>query len=498
MTEERTPVIVGVGQVEDRLKTDRRPLSALDLMVQSVLAAAADAGGHGLDSVDRIAVVDALSWENRPAPIHPDLIERLRLTPRRAETSPSPSGNYPVRFLNDAANAIAAGECEVALVVGGEAMRSMGRRKADGGGQPASGTEIIRAYRGGGEEDLPQRYDLLTPMDVYPFYEQATRHAWGQSQSEATGETGAIWAENARVAAENPHAWIRGGWDVRRITEVAADNPMLTFPYTRAMVANSGVNQGAAVLLTSAGAARRAGIDERRLVTVGYGAAADEATHNLERETFSRSPAMQASLTRTLRLNGLETEDLDLVELYSCFPCVPKMARRILRWPMERPHSVYGGLTFGGGPIGNCMTHAIAAMVEKLRAGARAGLIFANGGFATRNHGIVLRRGVQTARDALSYDVQAEADRLRGPTPPLVSDYRGAAMLETFAAPFAAGRPRYANVLALTPTGTRCLCRVPADDEGTLGWLTSGAEPVGSPGQVVSGPGGLAHWRRRH
>src|SRR3546814_15414103 len=76
---------------------------------------------------------------------------------------------------------------------------------------------------------------------------------------------------------------------------------------------------------------------------------------------------METSITRTLELNGMTVEDFDAVELYRCFPCVPKMARRILGWPWDRPATVFGGLTFGGGPIANYMSHAIVSMVEQLR-----------------------------------------------------------------------------------------------------------------------------------
>lgn len=31
------------------------------------------------------------------------------------------------------------------------------------------------------------------------------------------------------------------------------------------------------------------------------------------------------------------------------------MARSVIGWPLGRFHSIYGALTFGGGPIGNCM-----------------------------------------------------------------------------------------------------------------------------------------------
>jgi acetyl-CoA C-acetyltransferase len=142
------------------------------------------------------------------------------------------------------------------------------------------------------------------------------------------------------------------------------------------------------------------------------------------------------------------------------------------------------------------MSHAVAAMTERLRAGADTGLIFANGGFATKNHTIVLRRGVHPDREPRSYDVQGAADRLRGPTRPLLDAYEGPARLETFAAPYADGRPRHANVLALTPDGARCLCRVPGEDEATLAWLTGGDDPVGAPGALGPGEHGLSIWRR--
>ena len=107
-------------------------------------------------------------------------------------------------------------------------------------------------------------------------------------------------------------------------------------------------------------------------------------------ESYAESVSLKASIKCALEFNSLRASQIDRVELYSCFPCIPKMARRELDWPLDRPHSVYGGLTFGGGPIGNCMMHAAAAMVELIRAQRGNGLIVSNGGFATHNHAIVL------------------------------------------------------------------------------------------------------------
>src|ERR1700754_5047841 len=106
---------------------------------------------------------------------------------------------------------------------------------------------------------------------------------------------------------------------------------------------------------------------EARMIHVGNGAAAHECDDPLARDRYDRSPSMQVSLRRALELNAMSIEEIDLVELYSCFPCVPKMARRILGWPVAKPASVFGGLTFGGGPIGNYMSHAVVSMVHRLR-----------------------------------------------------------------------------------------------------------------------------------
>src|SRR3546814_12539291 len=81
------------------------------------------------------------------------------------------------------------------------------------------------------------------------------------------------------------------------------------------------------------------------------GAAAKEPPSILHRDRYDGSVSMETSITRTLELNGMTVEDFDAVELYSCFPCVPKMARRILGWPWARPAPGSGGLPFAGGPL---------------------------------------------------------------------------------------------------------------------------------------------------
>ena len=164
------------------------------------------------------------------------------------------------------------------------------------------------------------------------------------------------------------------------------------------------------------------------------------------------------------------------------------MARRELGLGTDRPLTVHGGLTFGGGPIGNYMTHAAAAMVRKLRQEGEYGLLYGNGGHYTHNHALVLAThpvaGVSFPQD---YHVQAEADARRGPIPPAGDDYEGPAVLETYTVFYGRdGTPTHGVVIARSPDGARVLSRVDGDDEAAIAFLTDGAvEPVGSGGATV-------------
>lgn len=208
---------------------------------------------------------------------------------------------------------------------------------------------------------------------------------------------------------------------------------------------------------------------------------------------------MGVSLRRTLELNAMSIEEIDLVELYSCFPCVPKMARRILGWPVEKPASVFGGLTFGGGPIGNYMSHAVVSMVHRLREKNGVGRLFANGGFATHNHTILLGSApIPAAVFPRAFDFQAEADAARGAAPAMAEPYEGPATIETYTVLYERdGSARQGVVVARTPAGERTLAKVLAADTDGIAFLTDGVvEPVATPGTIETGPEGDRVWRR--
>jgi acetyl-CoA C-acetyltransferase len=492
----RIPVIIGVGQVSDRTADAQAALDTVGLMEAALRKAHADSGGGWLAKLESLFLIDHVSF--RDAGSADALAERLGVRPRLLGKGSYPGGETPILLLNQAANRIGAGEVSVAAVVGGEALRTEAHRRAAQApdGRPPNALEEGARRR---PQSHRSRYGLLTPTTIYPLYENAGRAAYGQSLDEAQGESARLWSLSSKVAADNPDAWLRTARTPEEILEASPSNRPIAFPYNKLMVANSSVNMGAAFIVTSLTAARAAGIAEDRLVYVGLGAAANEPDDVLAREGYDRSIALETSIGRTLALNGLAPSDLDLVELYSCFPTIPKMARRVLDWPLDRPTTVYGGLTFGGGPIAVPMAHAVACMTEKLRGQAGGkGLIFANGGYANHNHSIVLTGGANPAAAfPQDFDYQAEADAKRGPAPSLDETYAGLGAIETYTVFYdRAGEATFGLVVGRTPDGeSRFLAKV--TDEAGLTFLTDGtAEPVGTKGEAVAGPDGDMLWVR--
>ncbi|MEQ8312091.1 MAG: acetyl-CoA acetyltransferase [Sphingopyxis sp.] len=492
---ERIPVIIGVGQVNDRPDDPDQGLDSLGLMVAALDLAAKDAGAP-LAEIDSLAIVDQISFHHLGKLCEP-LAAAIGASPAINYQSAAPHGDTPVRLLNEAANRIGAGEVKLAAIVGGEALRTAAGRAAKAATGEDKSYNAVRKAATRREPNYAQKHGLAAPVDVYPLYENATRAAWGESLEDAQFESAEIWSRFSEVAAANDGAWIRKPVSPADILRVDERNRPIAFPYSKLMVANSSVNQGAGFIVASLAEARRRGIAEERLIYVGMGAAAKEPASILNRDRYDHSVSMETSITRTLELNGMTVDDFDCVELYSCFPCVPKMARRVLGWPWDRPASVFGGLTFGGGPIANYMSHAIVSMVQKLRAEGRYGFLFANGGFATDNHCIVLgREPIAAARFPQDFDYQTEAEEKRGQVPELVEDYTGPASIETYTIFY--GRdatPKAGVVVARTPEGKRTLAHVDVGDPALLALLTDGThEPVGMEGQVVPIEDGFG-WR---
>src|SRR3977135_1589981 len=117
LPEDRIPVIVGVGEISDRPKEITSGLEPLALLEQALKRAERDSSGNLLGEIGSLDIVNFLSWRYQdPAR---QLSDRLGIKPAHAYYGPV-GGKSPIRYLHEAAQRIARGECRVAAVCGAE------------------------------------------------------------------------------------------------------------------------------------------------------------------------------------------------------------------------------------------------------------------------------------------------------------------------------------------------------------------------------------------
>ena len=494
---DRIPVIVGVGEIVDRPKEIAEGLEPLDLLEQALRRAEQDAGAKLLGEVQSLDVVNFLSWRYRdPEKL---LAQRLGISPAHCYYGPV-GGESPIRYIHEAAKRIARGECTVAAVCGAEAQSTAIKAERAGVKLPWTpfAHDVEEPKRGAAfQKPLAVKLGVFRPVTVYPFYEAASSAHWGQTPREAMTESGTLWSRYSEAAAQNPNAWLKRRYAPEEITTPTADNRLIAWPYNKLMVANPSVNMGGALLLTSLAKARAAGIAEDRLVYPLGGASAEEPRDYLLRDQFWESHPQNAVLRAVMDLAGGEGRKFDALELYSCFPCVPKMARRTLGLGADVQPTVTGGLTFFGAPLNTYMTHAACAMVRRVRDGAGLGLLYGQGGFVTKHHALVVSK--TPPREALAQEtsVQAEADRNKRAVPDFVTEATGKGKIESFTVLYGRGGDvEHGVVMLRTTDDRRTLARIPASDSATLAHLLNmDRTPVGSLGEITMAADGVPEWR---
>ena len=206
-----------------------------------------------------------------------------------------------------------------------------------------------------------------------------------------------------------------------------------------------------ALILTSAEAARDAGVPTDRWVFIHAGAQARDTWHVSERETLSASPAIRASAKAAMRHAGVTVDEIAYLDLYSCFPAAVQVAARELGVALEdraRPLTLTGGLTFAGGPGNNYTGHAVATLVARLRADPQAcALATAVGWYLTKHAlGIYSGRPPRNSFKSISPRVRPRSARRTR------SDYEGGATVEAYTLAYRRDGSTEAVIMsALTP-----------------------------------------------
>ena len=193
------------------------------------------------------------------------------------------------------------------------------------------------------------------------------------------------------------------------------------------------VNLASAVILTSASFAKILGVPSSKWIFPLGGAGTKDADEFWKRPDFHSSPSISRSIDASLRVSGVSKDEIDLVDIYSCFPIVPKLAAQHLGLPItggETKLTLLGGLTSFGGAGNNYSMHALTAMTRQLRAGkGKTGLVLCNGGVLSYQSVIILsseprKEGTYPLENPLPLQITDV------PAPELVFDAEGDAVVE--------------------------------------------------------------------
>ena len=502
--DDRTPVIIGAGQLTDHDTPPERSVPATELVARAARAAAADAGlaDAALRDFDALTVLRFYpdTTHRFPSPFgraaNPPAAVARRLGAEPPELRyTSPGGNMPQWLVNDYCERIAAGELDFALVGGGEVLRTMREARKAGveleweepDDPPAQIGDPRRGWND--HEDL---HGMRAAIVFYPLFENAIRHHRGRTVAEHHTAMGRLFERFAAVAAANPLATRREGFRAEDIAAVRPDNRMVGFPYPKLMNANAYVDQAAALLICSAGRARALGVPPERRVFVHGVADTVDHWYVSERLDYHSCEAMRIGARQALDMAGLRLDAISFFDLYSCFPSAVEVACEEFGLAEDDPRglTVTGGLPYFGGPGNNYVTHAIAEMVSRVRAApGRFGMVTANGNFLTKHafgiYGTTPWRGPWRREPAAGYQAGLDAR----PIPPLNPAPEGRARIETYTVMHGrGGGPELGVVIGrLEATGERFLANTPAD-AATFAALED-VEGVGRTGRVETRDG---------
>ena len=332
----RMPILVGGGQFTQRTAPKGDYANSLDpvgLLVEAAKRAAIDTGlSEKLwAKVDTVAVVRFTAdtgdggrlvggqYSNPPR----SLAKRLGFQAGQ-EFYTAVGGNTPQWLVNRTADAIWKGEQTVALLAGSEDLATMIGAMTKGialnwGEDDGSVPTQIGDMRPG-VNAMERAHGMYFPVNVYPLFEQAIRRQKGRSVREHQMALGRLFAPYTEIAAANPYSWFPTARTAEEIATPTESNRYVGFPYTKYLNSVIQVDQSAAVIMTNVATARELGIPEEKWVFLHGGAEANDIWNVSERVNYHSSLAIRTIGQKALAQDGKTIADIDVFDIYSCFP----------------------------------------------------------------------------------------------------------------------------------------------------------------------------------
>ena len=448
----KLPCIVGVAQHTWHPGQGDAPHPLAQMLAVS-RRAAADCGNLAiLERVDEVDAVRSLSWHYDDLP--GALAAALGLPPGARQLS-GMSGTSPQRFVCDAAQRILSGERQAVLVTGAEALATRRRARKEGrdlGWPKAAGRREFPFEDPSHPSELA--HDIRQAYVTFAILDSARRAHLGLDLDANRRQQASMMAGLSARAAQNPQAWFQKAHTADSLFQLSDRDRMVAYPFTRNTMAFMDVDMAAAILVTSHALADELGIPaDRRIYLHGWGYA-KELPYIAERAALFHSPAMRAASAQALAMAGVAAADIEHLDLYSCFASNVNFTRDVLGIADAdpRPLTVTGGLPYFGGPGNNYTAHAIAAMVEVLRADPGSRGLVTGVGMHMTNHSFAV---YSTQPRALHPHVVQPVTSMRCP---LVAQAAGRAVIAGYTVVHAGAQPQVLAVCELS-SGERCYAR---------------------------------------
>jgi len=481
----RTPVLIGGGEFTDKSKPEDG-LSPHDFLVKVARLALEDTGAAAAvqESLDAISLVE-FTMDS------PDLRARMggmyKNPPRTlarllghdsmpTEIYAATGGNSPQMLVNDMAERIVNGDANVALVAGAENFGTLIARLkrgipldgwGDAPGDDTLGAPLILGTNKPGQSDHEKLHNMHLPVNVYPMFENAIRQHLGHSIEEHMAHLGKLNAPYTEVAAKNPNSWFPVARSAEELTTVTDDNRWVGFPYPKYLNSIIQVNMGAALVMCSTQKADELNIPESQRVYLHGCSDAYDIWNVSERVNYHSSPAIRTMGEKAFKMAGWSVDDVDYIDLYSCFPSAVEIACMELGIAFDDPRglTITGGLPYFGGPGSAYVMHSIVQMMQKLKdkPGTR-GLVTANGWFVTKHscglYSTTPREGHWQREAQADYQGALDNDPAKVP---LEENPEGEAEIETYTVVHGRDGVMLAIVIGRLPNGHRFIANLPND-----------------------------------
>jgi acetyl-CoA C-acetyltransferase len=497
----RTPVIVGVGQSSERIDDrDYRGLSAVELAAEAARAALRDCGADMTAVASRIDTVAGVRQFEISTPWASAPLGRSTNYPRSVAgligANPADAilevvgGQSPQHLVNEMSEAIAAGERNVAMLFGSEAISTI--RHLMSADEKPDFSEAVDGQlddRGFGLEGMSGAefvtHGLLDAPSQYALLENARRARLGLTREQYRRQMAQLFAPFTGVAATNPFAASRVERSIDELTAITRSNRMIADPYPRLMVARDQVNQGAAVLLMPVNIALKIGVPVDRWVFL-HGHADLRERNLLDRPDLSRAPSAVVAAQEALRVADIDVDRIATFDLYSCFPIAVSNVIDGIGVSADDPRglTLTGGLPYFGGAGNNYSMHAIAETVRAMRDRSGSyGMVGANGGTLSKYSVGIYSTTQRTWRADRSAPLQSELQSR--PVAEVAQTPEGSARIETYTVRHTKSGP-IGIIVGRLDSGDRRFLANPAEGDYDLLDLLFDGEPVGA--QIVVQP----------